>query len=218
MPALPAEVEGAIAEGAEMVPLYAPVRVVCDEKGRVKELVTQPQIVGEYRDGRPVPKNANLPEKSFECDVIITAIGQSIQSGYFGAQGMKLQYDMLETDLSCAVAELPGVFSGGDCVFGPATVIKAIEAGKVAAASIDDYLGQPHPVAVAIDIPPASPNIKKAWGRVVNREREAFERKTDFELVELPLSDEETAQECSRCLRCDHYGHGTLIDGRLVKW
>ena len=35
---------------------------------------------------------------------------------------------------------LNGVFAGGDCVTGPATVIRAIAAGKVAAANIDEYL------------------------------------------------------------------------------
>ena len=218
MPALPEEIEGAVAEGAEMIPLYAPVRINCNEAGQVQELIVQPQIVGAYKDGRPVPKNANLPEESFPCDIVITAIGQAIQSDYFGNQGIELHYDMLKTDRTCAISNIPGVFAGGDCVFGPATVIKAIEAGKVSAANIDNYLGNPHPVTVAIEIPPASPKIMKAWGRVVNRERQAFERKNDFNLIELPLSDEEIAQECNRCLRCDHYGQGNLIAGRMIKW
>ena len=218
MPALSEEIEGAVAEGAEMIPLYAPVRIISDGEGKVKELIAQPQIVGEYRDGRPVPKNAALPEVGFKCDILITAIGQAIQSDYFGAQGIELHYDMVKTDRSCAVSNLNGIFAGGDCVFGPATVIKAIEAGKVSAANIDNYLGNPHPVSVDVDIPAASPRIMKAWGRVVNRERQAYERKSDFKLIELPLSDEEITQECNRCLRCDHYGQGTLIDGRMIKW
>ena len=36
-----------------------------------------------------------------------------------------------------------GIFAGGDCVTGPATVIRAIAAGKVAAANIDEYLRLP---------------------------------------------------------------------------
>jgi len=35
----------------------------------------------------------------------------------------------------------PGIFAGGDCVTGPATAIKAIGAGKVAAFNIDMHLG-----------------------------------------------------------------------------
>ena len=37
-------------------------------------------------------------------------------------------------------ANMVGVYAGGDCVSGPATVIKAIAAGKAAAANIDEYL------------------------------------------------------------------------------
>ena len=42
------------------------------------------------------------------------------------------------------IKEHKGVFAGGDCVTGPATVIRAIAAGKVAAANIDEYLGYHH--------------------------------------------------------------------------
>jgi pyruvate/2-oxoglutarate dehydrogenase complex dihydrolipoamide dehydrogenase (E3) component len=48
---------------------------------------------------------------------------------------------------------MPGVFAGGDCASGPATVIKAIEAGKVAAANIDQYLGYEHKLEVKVEIP-----------------------------------------------------------------
>jgi glutamate synthase (NADPH/NADH) small chain len=36
---------------------------------------------------------------------------------------------------------MPGVFAGGDIVTGGATVILAMGAGRVAAASINEYLG-----------------------------------------------------------------------------
>lgn len=52
--------------------------------------------------------------------------------------------------------DAPGVFAGGDCVTGPATVIRAIAAGKVAAANIDQYLGFDHIISVDVDIPEAA--------------------------------------------------------------
>ena len=39
-----------------------------------------------------------------------------------------------------SIQNMPGIFAGGDCATGPATVIRAIAAGKVAAANIDQYL------------------------------------------------------------------------------
>ncbi|RAZ95117.1 glutamate synthase, partial [Klebsiella oxytoca] len=41
------EVEGAIAEGAEVLTLQAPLRIEADENGHVAALWTQPQIIGE---------------------------------------------------------------------------------------------------------------------------------------------------------------------------
>ena len=54
------------------------------------------------------------------------------------------------------IKDLPGVFSGGDCATGPATVIRAIAAGKVAAANIDEYLGFHHVIPCDVEIPPVS--------------------------------------------------------------
>jgi hypothetical protein len=55
-------------------------------------------------------------------------------------------------------------------------------------------------------------------GRVTGTEREALERIQDFNLVERRVTDEEAAQECARCLRCDERGPGALEDGRINKW
>ena len=218
MTALSDEIEGAIAEGVDIMSLRAPVRIENDENGNVKALIVQPQIIGEYRGGRPSPRKADKPEERIECDIVVVAIGQAIQSEYFNECGLHLNYDMLRTELSCAVPGMEGVFAGGDCTFGPATVIRAIEAGKVSAANIDRYLGYAHHITLNVDIPHAPHSHKAASGRVTSAERDAMERKNDFEIFEHPMSDEEMKQECSRCLRCDHYGMGTLRDGRIYQW
>ena len=218
MTALAHEIEGAAAEGVDILPLLAPVRIESNENGAVTALIVQPQVIGEHKAGRPSPRKANKPEERIECDVVVVAIGQVIQSEYFYGCGLKLNYDMLQAELSCAVPGMPGVFAGGDCTFGPATVIRAIEAGKVSAANIDRYLGFSHKITLNVEIPPAPHGHKAECGRVTSMEREAFDRKNDFELCEHPMSDQEMKQECSRCLRCDHFGMGTLRDGRVYQW
>ena len=212
------EIEGAVAEGVEILTLLAPVQIENDKDGKVTALIVQPQIIGEHKIGRPTPRNANKPTDRISCDVVLVAIGQAIESEYFKGCGLKLDSDMLRTELSCAVPGMPGVFAGGDCTFGPATVIRAVEAGKVSAANIDNYLGFSHHITLEFEIPPAPHSHKVECGRVTCVEREALERKFDFDILELPMSDEETKQECSRCLRCDHFGMGTLRDGRVYKW
>ena len=107
------------------------------------------------------------------------------------------------------------VFAGGDCVLGPATVIKAIAAGKTAALSIDEYLGYHHKYLEEIDIPDPKENDRKHYGRVHLVDISARERKKNFEPVEMGMSHEEAMQECGKCLRCDHFGCGSVIGGSI---
>ncbi len=217
MTALPEEIEGAVAEGCEILPLLAPARVENDGE-KVTGLVVKRQVIGAYDRGRPKPYNASLPEETIPCDIIIVAIGQTIDSAHFAESGAPLRWDQIDASRTGAVPALDGVFAGGDCVSGPSTVIKAIEAGKVAAANIDEYLGCHTAIELDADIPAATYKFKSACGRVNNSEREADERAHDFDLMQKPMTDEEAKQECSRCLRCDHYGCASLKGGRVNKW
>ena len=218
MTALPEEIEGAMEEGCEVLPLKAPVRIETDDDGAVTALVVQPQVIGEVRGGRPAPRKADQPEERIACDVVLMAVGQVVDSKSFAQAGFPTDHNNIVTADDGSVPGLEGVFSGGDCVSGPATVILAIEAGKVAAASIDEYLGFHTDISANLDIPPAPFRLKHATGRVDLTEREANWRKNDFELMENCMSEQEMAQECSRCLRCDHYGHAGFKGGRLIKW
>ena len=218
MTALPEEIEGAMAEGCEVLPLKAPVRIETNGDGDVTARVVQPQVIGEVRGGRPAPRKADQPEERIACDVVLMAVGQVVDSKSFAQAGVPTDHNNIVTADDGSVPGLEGVFSGGDCVSGPATVILAIEAGKVAAASIDEYLGFHTDISANLDIPPAPFRLKHATGRVDLTEREANWRKNDFELMENCMSEQEMAQECSRCLRCDHYGHAGFKGGRLIKW
>ena len=214
------EVEGAIAEGAEILTLEAPVRIEADEKGNVAALWTQPQIIGEIdAQGRPKPHTAKVPEKRIPADVIIEAIGQGIETHGFEEAGIHIQRrGTLLADSSTQVPDLEGVFAGGDCVTGPATVIRAIAAGKAAAANIDDYLGFRHEIHSGVSIPAPKFYDLNPRGRVNTTMRDAFDRKNDFACMECGLSREEADQEASRCLRCDHFGYGIFKGGRVDKW
>ena len=219
MTALPEEVEGAIAEGCEVLELNAPVRIERDEDGNACALWVQPQIIGKIdKAGRPRPVNASVPEKRIPCDVVIVAIGQGIESRHFEEAGVPVKWGAIEAMSHSGIENIPGVFAGGDCVSGPATVIRAIAAGKVAAANIDTYLGYNHVIESDVDIPAARIDDRPACGRVNTAERDALERKCDFELIECGMTDEEACQESSRCLRCDHFGYGVFKGGRAARW
>ena len=101
---------------------------------------------------------------------------------------------------------------------GPATVIRAIAAGKVAAANIDEYLGYHHTITADIDIPKATHDDKLPCGRAEVPMRDAFDRKDDFDPVEKGYSCEEACHESGRCLRCDNFGFGSFRGGRQSRW
>ena len=219
MTALVEEVRSAVAEGAEIMGLHAPVRIETDENNHVTALITQPKLIGKYgRDGRPAPADCALPEERIPCDVVIVAIGQGIETHYFEEKGIPIKRGVIAAANWSAIENAPGVFAGGDCVTGPATAIRAIAAGKVAAANIDAYLGYNHEIRSDVEIPAPRLCDNPPCGRVNVKERPASERKRDFDCVECPLTGEEIAQESGRCLRCDHFGYGVFKGGRETKW
>lgn len=214
MTALDEEIESAIAEGVEMIALESPVRIETDEQGRVRALITQPQMIGPVRGGRPAPLNASKPERRTEADIVLVAVGQAVVVDPFEQFGMTAVRGRFAADDMLAAEGFDNVFTGGDCQTGPATVIRAIAAGKVAARNIDNFLGYDHKLNCGVEAPAPRPNNRTPTGRVSIAERPARERKLDFDAVELEMSAEEAAQECGRCLRCDFFGCGTQVGGR----
>ena len=150
--------------------------------------------------------------------MVIVAIGQGIETHYFEEKGIPIKRGVIAAENWSAIENAPGVFAGGDCVTGPATAIRAIAAGKVAAANIDTYLGYNHEIRSDVEIPAPRLCDTPPCGRVNVKERPASERKRDFDCVECPLTGEEIAQESGRCLRCDHFGYGVFKGGRETKW
>ncbi len=218
MTALEEEIFGAQAEGAEILELQAPARVEKGKNGEVTGLWVNPQMIGEVKRGRPAPKDAGSDEVFIPCDILVVAIGQAIDSDHFAECGIPRKWDRIAADDFAMIDGMDGVFSGGDCATGPATVIKAIAAGKAAAANIDEYLGYNHIIESGVEVPPAKIYDRTPCGRVNMREREAGERRKDFEPFEFGMTDKEAIQEANRCLRCDHFGYGCFEGGRISKW
>lgn len=219
MTALAEEIEEAMAEGCQILPLQAPARIEKDAEGKVAALWTVPQIIGPYgKDGRPKPIPADVPEFRIACDYVIVAIGQAIDARPFEAIGIKTFKGMIQAEDTSSVADVDNVFAGGDAVSGPATVIRAVAAGKVAAANIDAYLGFEHKIKTDVVIPPAHLTNAPPCGRVNLKSHCAPDCKGNFDLVVEGMSRKEADQESERCLRCDHFGFGSFRGGRTGEW
>ena len=218
MTALADEIEGAIAEGVELQTLKAPSSIDVDENGRVKGIYVTPQMISKIKDGRASVKPTGEEDIYIPCSTLIVAIGQNIEFKHFEEAGFPVERGRIMSEKYGGFANIPGVFAGGDCATGPATVIRAIAAGKVAAANIDEYLGFRHEISCDVEIPEPNLDDKTPCGRVNMTEREACERVHDFDGVENCMTECEAKQEAGRCLRCDHFGFGIFKGGRETLW
>ena len=218
MTALPEEIEGALAEGVELLTMMAPVRIEADEKGNAAALWVKPQVSGAFdKGGRPSPVAADLPEVRIPADLILVAVGQGIESRHFEESGITVRRGSLKAGDDAQIGD-EKVFAGGDCVTGPATAIRAIAAGKVAAANIDEFLGFKHEISADVVLPDPKINSVVQRGRINLTEREASERKNDFDAIEHEMTCMQANLESSRCLHCDYFGFGNFRGGRETKW
>ena len=218
MTALPAEIEGAVAEGIEVLTLKAPSRIETDENGHVSGIYVTPQMISKIKDGRASVCPTGEEDFLIPCQTLIVAIGQDIESEHFAEAGVPVSRGKIMTERYGGFDNIPGVFAGGDCASGPASVIKAIAAAKVVAANIDEYLGFHHIISCDVEIPEPRLSDREPCGRVELTEREACSRVCDFEGVENCMTEAEAKQESHRCLRCDHFGYGIFKGGRKEKW
>lgn len=214
--ALESEMVAAMQEGVRFRTLLGFLHIEADkETNEVRAVWLQPQILAEYdRFGMMTTEHSSNYPYRFTCDLLILGVGQRSDLSELEQEGLPVRKGRVLADEMTMVSGMDGVFSGGDCVTGPSTAINAIAAGQVAAYNIDEYLGYHHKVDSGIRIPSAYPNPCVPTGRAEIEERDPFERKDDFEYVEMSMTFEEAMRESGRCLRCDHYGCGVMEGGR----
>ena len=116
MTAMQEEVEGAVAEGCELLDLHAPLRIEKDAEGNVAALWVKPQIIGPVQNGRPIPMDSEQEDLRLACDLVIVAIGQGIESKAFAEQGIPVKRGVIDALGWSGVnaKDITGVFAGGD--------------------------------------------------------------------------------------------------------
>jgi formate dehydrogenase major subunit len=215
MPCLMEEVEGAEEEGVRIDYLAAPVSISGLGNGHALKLVCQRMELGEPDDSgrrRPVP----IPDSEFEvdCDTVIAAVGQSVERRLAESEGLKVTEWGLWSDPKTMATNLPRVFAGGDAVLGADLAVRAVAAGRVAAASIDQYLrGQPvtgPEERATINMRPMDDDERAAIfrgielaARVPTASLDMKRRLSSFEEIDLGLADEQAWRESLRCLSCN---------------
>lgn len=144
IPARAEEIHHAIEEGIDFQLLKNPVAVIGDENGYVTGLECVEMELGEPdASGRRRPVVKEGSNFVLDVDCVIMAIGTKLNKLILETTENLEANDRggIGTDKGAATNR-EGVFAGGDAVTGAATVILAMGAGKTAAASIDEYLGE----------------------------------------------------------------------------
>lgn len=209
MPAYAEEIEEAIQEGVVIHTLTHPLQII-REDGKIVALECSRMNLGDFdRSGRrrAVESEAHM---RIEADQIIYAIGQQFDFSSVCSETEVETADNrnIKADKLTGQTSVPWVFSGGDSVTGPLSVIDAVAGGERAAVGIDTYLtGEDHAFwrqerenNTSYD-PDADPVPYPREGIItlpVNR------RRYNFDEVEMPWTESVAVRQAKRCLRCDY--------------
>ncbi|OIP26051.1 MAG: hydrogenase [Dehalococcoidia bacterium CG2_30_46_9] len=214
MPVTEVEYNEALAEGVQVNFLVSPTRIVSD-KWKIAGLQCTHMRLGEPDDSgrrRPVPVSGS--EFFADADTVIAAVGQAPDLSFLPPDSAleRTRWERLVVDDNRLATNVPGVFAGGDFVFGPGMVVEAIAAGRRGAIAIDKYLKGDTSRVEIYDLKPGiieeviSREEEETWEPQFRPEISRLpveERKQSFKETELAFSEERARQEAKRCLRCD---------------
>jgi thioredoxin reductase/ferredoxin len=219
MPAALEEIEEAETEGIIIHPGLGPERILGKE-GKVTGLETLRTRWVFDQSGRFNPAFYENSESQLDCDTIIMAIGQAPRLDFLGPEdGVEVSpRGLIAVNPQTLMTSAPGIFAGGDCVFGPRLIIDSVADGKRAAIGIDEYLRrQKHPQPIIevevfqrhrmplelLDIPRHSVPMLP------------LDRRTGVTEVEIGYDAATAMQEARRCLHCwvNTIFEGTEEDG-----
>ena len=216
MPADIEEIEAAEREGIIFHFLTHPTRIM-HEGGKVTGIELIDMELGPMDEsGRRGVHPKEGSNHTLQTDFVVPAIGQSVDHSFLsGSESLELdKWGSIKVDPNTMMTATRGVFAGGDCVTGPATLIDAMSHGERAAEAMDDYLtygrvkfnpdrrmsqllkGIKKINTDGVDVP-----VQHMY-RVEIPELDPDVRKRIFEEVEKPITQQEAVREAKRCMRC----------------
>ncbi|KAF0151420.1 MAG: molybdopterin oxidoreductase [Ignavibacteria bacterium] len=214
MPAHHEEIEAAQKEGVEFLILTNPKSLVAED-GVLKGIECLQMGLEEGKPGER-PKPVPIPGSEFvvECDYLISAIGQAVDTTFISYDNdiMLEKWGTMIVNTDTQETTIPGVFAGGDVVTGPLTAITSIAQGRKAAQAIMSYITYGH----ARKAPHKFYSLKHKLSTIKESEFEQFEKLArekleeleveerihSFKEVEKTFSEHQCESETGRCLEC----------------
>ena len=209
MPASDEEIEAAENEGVKFNFLMTPVKILTED-GRVRGVECLKMELGEPDESgrrRPVPVKGS--EFTIDTTLIVPAIGQSPELPVMtGKDKVEItNWGTIKADPIDYKTNVEGVFAGGDCVTGPATLIEALDMGNKVARSIDRYL-KGESLSKEISFEGVNTGEQREDGFIAGKAAEKVslldvdKRCEGFAEVESGYGIHEAIKEAQRCLRC----------------
>jgi NADH-quinone oxidoreductase subunit F len=210
MPAIPEEIEAAEHEGAKLLYLAAPHRIVGDKAGQVRAIEVAKTKLGEFDTSgrrRPILTDEII---RVECDSVILAVGEKVDPDFCKASGLKVkEAGTIEVERYSLETSRERFYAGGDLITGASNVSNAMGYGKKAARNIDKKLmGLKRFTSIWPEFEYAMepPDAPSEAGRHVPGELAGEVRVKSEAEVSLGLTPVAAMAETSRCLRCDIRG------------
>jgi NADPH-dependent glutamate synthase beta subunit-like oxidoreductase/NAD-dependent dihydropyrimidine dehydrogenase PreA subunit len=205
MPAHAWEIARAEEEGVVINNGWGPVEVMGDKAAA--GLRFQKCISVFDKSGKFSPEfDAETTEKA-DGSVVILAVGQTADLRYVEGQA---GIDAANGRIGVSENQVTGeamVFSGGDAVSGPDSIIGAISQGRKAAGAMDAYLGGDGNIDEVLATPEDEIFLPPFLLEVKSRNEmdilKPWARLNGFDQVEKGFSNQGIADEAARCLNCD---------------
>ncbi|HLE11977.1 MAG: hypothetical protein A2504_06290 [Bdellovibrionales bacterium RIFOXYD12_FULL_39_22] len=138
MPAFTEEIEEALSLGIKLMNSWGPHNII-ERDGKLTEIEFVRCLNVFDKERRFNPSFDQSQKEKIAADQIILAIGQNTDLCYADKM-VRVERGLIVVDAKSKATNLKGVFAGGDVTHGPASVIDAIAAGRLAASSIDSFL------------------------------------------------------------------------------
>ena len=207
MPAHPAEVDEALAEGIVLRDSWGVARF--HGRSRIGAVELKRCTAVFDATGRFSPSYDENTTDSLACDTVITAIGMRADTKPFAELLPVNRNRTLQADPGTLQTQVPDIFAAGDVVTGPSMITKAVGQGRRAAFMIDRWLrGQDLDVA-AFEARLPVVDSADVLGRQSSYEAcepvgvaPSTTRPAGFAEIEPPLTEEEALYSTGRCLDC----------------
>jgi len=211
------EYHEAVEEGVEFI-FFTAIEEIFDEDNVIKKLkVNKFELVPDPDGGRDKLLKVEGADFEIECDYLIPAVSQDADLSYLPKEWELEQtsWRTLLTDGKTYQTSRKGVFTAGDCEYGPMTIVNAVGQAKRAASVmsrfvhdgkltlLDEEIMEDHLRRLKV-----YDKKEKVTGWIAGLPREVSEkldvdyRKERQDEVNFGFTQEQAINEASRCMRC----------------